>query len=198
MSDTNIRAHDTATAAGVLPNRAARRIAAVALFALATAIGARISVPLPLTPVPMTLQTLFVLLSGAMLGPALGATAQLTYLAAGIVGLPVFTAGAGLAYLLGPTGGYLIAFPVAAFLAGVVVDRVPREGPVGAALTFVALFAASIVVLLGGAGWLGITTGDYAAAFAIGFLPFLVGDLLKVALTALLAWRGRDRAARLL
>lgn len=197
MSDASVRAHDTTTAAAVLPNRNARRIAAVALFALATAIGARISVPLPLTPVPMTLQTLFVLLSGAMLGPALGATAQLAYLAAGIAGLPVFTAGAGLAYLLGPTGGYLLAFPVAAFLAGVVVDRVPRRGPLDAALTFVALFAVSLVVLLAGAAWLGIITGDFAGAFALGFLPFLVGDLIKVALTALLAWRGRDRVARL-
>lgn len=198
MSDTSIRAHDAAAAAAVLPNRNIRRIAAVALFALATAIGARISVPLPLTPVPMTLQTLFVLLSGALLGPALGATAQLAYLAAGVAGLPVFTAGAGLAYLLGPTGGYLIAFPVAAFLAGVVVDRVPRRGLARAALTFVALFAVSLVVLLGGAAWLGITTGDLASAFVLGFLPFLVGDLVKVALTALLAWRGRDRVGRLL
>lgn len=196
MSETTLRSRDAA--AGAFPNRTAARIAAVALFAVATAVGARMSVPVPLTPVPITLQTLFVLLSGALLGPALGATAQLTYLAAGIAGIPVFVGGAGLAYLLGPTGGYLLAFPVAAFVAGVVVDRVPRRGVAGAALLFVALFATSLIVLLGGASWLGIITGDYAGAFALGFLPFLAGDILKVALTTLVAWRGRDRVLRLL
>ncbi|MBW3554034.1 MAG: biotin transporter BioY [Gemmatimonadetes bacterium] len=196
MNETTLRSRDAA--AGAFPNRTAARIAAVALFAVATAVGARMSVPVPLTPVPITLQTLFVLLSGALLGPALGATAQLAYLAAGIAGIPVFVGGAGLAYLLGPTGGYLLAFPVAAFVAGVVVDRVPRRGLAGAGLLFAALFATSLIVLLGGASWLGIITGDYAGAFALGFLPFLAGDLLKVALTTLVAWRGRDRVLRLL
>lgn len=197
MTDTSLRAHDAA-AAGVAPMRTAARLAAVALFVIATAVGARISVPVPLTPVPMTLQTLFVLLSGALLGPKLGATAQLAYLGAGIAGLPVFVGGAGLAYLLGPTGGYLMTFPLAAFLAGLVVDRVPRTGLTGAALLFVTLFAASLVVLLGGSAWLAMMTGDFRGALALGFLPFLAGDLLKVALTALLAWRGRDRVLRLL
>ena len=197
MSESTLRTHEAA-AASLGPARTVARIAAVALFVVATAVGARMSVPVPMTPVPMTLQTLFVLLSGALLGPALGASAQLAYLAAGIAGLPVFVGGAGLAYLLGPTGGYLLAFPVAAYLAGVVVDRVDRRGVAGAALLFVALFATSLVVLLGGASWLGVMTGDFAGAFALGFLPFLVGDVLKVALTALVAWRGRDRVLRLL
>lgn len=196
MTQTTLT-HETAGGAA-LPGRTARRVAAVALFVLATAIGARISVPVPFTPVPMTLQTLFVLLSGALLGPTLGATAQLAYLGLGIAGLPVFTAGAGLAYLLGPTGGYLLAFPVAAFLAGIVVDRLPRRGVAGGVATFAGLFAASLVVLAGGAAWLGVTTGDFAGAVALGILPFLVGDLLKVALAWLIAWRGRDRALRLL
>ncbi|HUG41938.1 MAG TPA: biotin transporter BioY [Longimicrobiales bacterium] len=197
MSDTSLGVQGAAADA-VAPMRTAARIAAVALFVVATAIGARISVPVPLTPVPMTLQTLFVLLSGALLGPALGATAQLAYLGAGIAGIPVFVGGAGLAYLLGPTGGYLLAFPLAAFLAGIVADRVPRRGLPGAALLFVALLAASLVVLLGGSAWLGAITGDVRGAFALGFVPFLAGDVLKVALTALLAWRGRDRVLRLL
>lgn len=196
MSETTLQAQETAAAARA--GRPAARIAAVALLVVATAVGARISVPLPVTPVPMTLQTLFVLLSGALLGPALGATAQLAYLGAGIAGLPVFVGGAGLAYLLGPTGGYLLAFPVAAFLAGAAVDRVPRQGLTGLAALFGALFLASLVVLLGGASWLGLLTGDYAGAFALGFVPFLVGDVLKVALVALLAWRGRDLVLRLL
>ena len=196
MSDSSLRLHDAAP--GILAGRAVPRIAAVALFVIATAIGARISVPIPLSPVPMTLQTLFVLLAGAVLGPKLGAASQLAYLAAGIAGLPVFVGGAGLAYLLGPTGGYLMTFPIAAYLAGVVVDRVPRRGIAGAGMLFVALFLVSLVVLLGGAAWLGVLTGDLARALALGFVPFLVGDVVKVALTTLVAWRGRDHALRLL
>ncbi|MFN2327253.1 MAG: biotin transporter BioY, partial [Gemmatimonadales bacterium] len=79
----------------------------VAAFALATAFGAHVAVPL--TPVPVTLQTLFVVLAGAMLGPRLGAASQIAYLGMGIAGLPVFVGGFGLAYLAGPTGGYLLA-----------------------------------------------------------------------------------------
>lgn len=199
MTETTLRRHDAAEAARA--TRPAAKVAAVVLFAIATAVGARISVPVPFTPVPMTLQTLFVLLSGALLGPALGATAQLSYLAAGVAGLPVFVGGAGLAYLAGPTGGYLVAFPVAAFLAGVVVDRVRRGAPPqaakGAAL-FALLFLVSLVVLLAGASWLGLMTGDFAGAFTLGFFPFLAGDVVKVALTALIAWRGRDLVLRLI
>lgn len=190
MSDTSLHVRDS-LAADAAPNRTARRITAVLLFAAATAIGARISVPM--TPVPVTLQTLFVLLSGALLGARLGATSQLAYLAAGIIGLPVFTAGAGLGYLLGPTGGYLLTFPITAYLAGVVADRT-RGGTIRSGLLmFVGLFLASLVTLAGGAAWLGVVTGDLGSAIAVGFLPFLLGDLLKVALATLIAWRGRGR-----
>lgn len=197
MKDTTLHAEGAGTTE-FLPNRTARRVLAVALFAVATAVGARISVPVPFSPVPMTLQTLVVLLSGAVLGPRLGASAQLAYLGAGIAGLPVFTAGAGLGYLLGATGGYLLAFPITAFLAGLAVDRLPREGLVGAATLFVALFAASLAVLLGGAAWLATLTGDVTSALLLGVVPFLLGDVVKVTLVTLIAWRGRDRALRLL
>lgn len=197
MKDNTIRVEDAGTVE-LLPNRTARRVLAVALFAIATAVGARISVPVPFSPVPMTLQTLVVLLSGAMLGPRLGASAQLAYLGAGIIGLPAFTAGAGPAYLLGATGGYLMAFPVTAFLAGLAVDRLPRRGLIGAVALFAALFAASLVVLLAGGGWLATITGDVRGALLLGVVPFLIGDAVKVALATLIAWRGRDRALRLL
>lgn len=196
MQDTTLR--NEAVSTGLVPGRTARRVLAVAAFAVATAVGARISVPVPFSPVPMTLQTMVVLLSGALLGARLGAFAQLSYLGAGIAGLPVFTAGAGLAYLLGPTGGYLLAFPAAAFAAGLLTHRVRRTGWIGAATLYVALFAASLVVLAGGAAWLGVLTGDFSSALALGIVPFLMGDVVKVALATLITWRGRDKALRLL
>ncbi|PYO77492.1 MAG: hypothetical protein DMD67_06475 [Gemmatimonadetes bacterium] len=99
---------------------AARRVIAVLLGAALVAIAAQIAIPLPGTPVPMTLQPLAVLLVGGLLGPGLGASAMLFYLALGAAGLPVFTPFGlpGVARLLGPTGGYLLAYPVAAFVVG--------------------------------------------------------------------------------
>ena len=103
------------------------RAAAVVFVAVLTAAAAQVSVPLPFTPVPFTFQPLVVLLGAALLGPRLGACSQLLYLAAGIAGLPVFAASLTLpqggARLLGPTGGYLMAYPVAAFLAGWLASR---------------------------------------------------------------------------
>ena len=108
---------------GVEDRRAKTGIGMLA-FVVATAFGAQVAVPLPWTVVPMTLQPLFVILAGAVLGPRLGAAAMTTYLMIGAAGAPVFSAGgAGLPWMLGPTGGYLIAAPAAAFVAGWVVTR---------------------------------------------------------------------------
>ena len=173
-----------------------RQLAAVAAFAILTAIGARISVPLPGTPVPFTLQPVAVLLSGLLLGGALGASSQLMYLAIGAVGLPVFAAGGGLAYLGGPTGGYLLAFPLAAGIAGFIAgaDR-------GIVRIVLGATAALFVIHLSGAAWLSLQpwfSGGSIAAFELSFLPFLVGDLLKVALVALIALGLGGRVRRLL
>lgn len=195
MQDTIFRIRNAATLE-LVPDRNARRVLAVSAFALATAFGAHVAVPL--TPVPVTLQTLFVILAGAMLGPRLGAASQIAYLGLGIAGLPVFAGGFGLAYLAGPTGGYLLAFPATAFVAGVVAQRITGRGLAGALALFIGLFLASLITLGGGTAWLAITTGDAATAMAVGFLPFLAGDILKVGLATLLAWRGRDRTRRLL
>lgn len=195
MQDTILRIRNAATME-LVPDRNARRVLAVSAFALATALGAHVAVPL--TPVPVTLQTLFVILAGAMLGPRLGAASQIAYLGLGIAGLPVFAGGFGLAYLAGPTGGYLLAFPATAFVAGLVAQRVTARGWAGALTLFVGLFLASLLTLGGGTAWLAIMTGDAAGAMAVGFLPFLAGDVLKVGLATLLAWRGGDRTRRLL
>lgn len=195
MQDTILRLRNAA-AVEIVPDRNVRRVLAVTAFAVATALGAHVAVPL--TPVPVTLQTFFVILAGALLGPGLGAASQVAYLGMGVAGLPVFAGGFGLAYLAGPTGGYLLAFPATAFVAGVVARRVRGRGLTAAAVLFVGFFLASLITLGGGTGWLAVMTGDPGRALALGFLPFLVGDVLKVGLATLIALRGRDRTLGLL
>ncbi|MDH3297121.1 MAG: biotin transporter BioY [Gemmatimonadota bacterium] len=162
-----------------------RRALAVLAFAGLTAIAARMSVPLPGTPIPFTLQPVAVLLSGLLLGGPLGATSQLAYLALGAAGLPVFAAGGGIAYFAGPTGGYLLAFPLAAGIAGFIASDAP-----GIPRVVLACLAGLFVVHLGGAAWLSLQPwlgGGSIAAFELSLLPFLLGDLLKVVLVAVVA-----------
>ncbi|MGH7526140.1 MAG: biotin transporter BioY, partial [Gemmatimonadales bacterium] len=110
--------------------RAARRGGAIGLGALLVALSAQVTVPVPLNPVPMTLQPLAVLVVGGLLGGASGAGALVLYLALGMLGLPVFAGGSsGIVRLLGPTGGYLLAFPVAAGLTGAIIQRAERIAP---------------------------------------------------------------------
>ena len=161
-------------------------------FAALTALGARLSVPLPGTAVPMTLQPVAVLLAGVVLGSRAGAASQVAYLAAGALGLPLFAAGGGAAYLLGPTGGYLLAFPVAAAVAGLATDR--ARGWFGAALT---LALALAVIHLGGLTWLWIL-GGRALVESTGVGVFLLGDLLKVMLVLAIARWGRGALRRMI
>lgn len=173
---------------------AARRGLAIAAGALVVALSAQVVVPVPMSPVPMTLQPLAVLAVGGLLGGAAGAAALCLYLALGVLGLPVFAGGAGgLARLLGPTGGYLIAFPVAAAVTGYLVGRVPT---VGRALLACAL--GMVVIHAGGVAQLALLGGDPALAFRVGFVPFLTGDLIKIGLAAavILAVGGRLRGVR--
>ena len=160
---------------------------AVLVFAALTAVGAHAAVPLGFTPVPMTLQTLFVLLAGVLLGPVAGAASQLLYLGLGLAGVPVFSlGGAGLPWLLGPTGGYLLAFPAAAALAGWIAGRERHR-----MRTAVALVVATAVIFTSGAGWLSVVTElGVREVFATGVQPFLPGALIKAAIVYLIAWRG--------
>jgi biotin transport system substrate-specific component len=166
-------------------SRTARRVIGVAAFAAATAVGAKIALPIPGTPVPFTFQPLFVLLAGAVLGARLGAASQALYLAVGMTGLPVFAAGGGAAYLLGPTGGYLMAFPVAAFLAGL-------GARASAPRMLAALLAGLAAIFAGGLAWLSLTG---AGAVQWGLTPFMLADLVKVGLVLLVAQRVQGRAA---
>src|SRR5262245_17938852 len=182
-----------------LPNRTVRRVVAVVAFAALTALGARLAVPLPGLPVPVTMQTLVVTLAGALLGPYLGAASQIVYLLAGISGLPVFAMGSGLAYLFGPTGGYLLSYPLAAALTGVLAGRTAdphfRRRFARSAL---AMLRASFLTLALAWAQLSVLAGDAERALRAGVLPFIVGDVLKVALGALIAQRARRQTLGLL
>jgi biotin transport system substrate-specific component len=152
-------------------------------FTLLTALAAQVRIPLPFTPVPLTGQTFGVLLSGALLGWRRGFGSQLLYLAAGAAGMPVFAGGGGMAYLLGPTAGYLWSFPIAAGLLGWLVER----GASRRAWTMAsAMFVCSLLILLAGTAWLGAGSGfGSRARWWAGFYPFLAGDILKIALVGL-------------
>lgn len=178
-----MRATQTATAkppalAGT-PSRVASLPLAVVVFFAATAAGAYVAVPLGFTPVPMTLQTLFVLLAGVVLGPIGGGASQLLYLGVGVVGVPIFAGGAGgLPWVFGPTGGYLMAFPLAAALTGWIAGR---EG--GTARTAAGLLAGTLAIFALGAGWL-VAAGFVGVeqVFASAVAPFLPGAALKAAI----------------
>jgi len=174
------------------------RVAASLFVAALTAAASQFSVPLPFTPVPFTLQPMIVLLGGAVLGPRLGMAAQIAYLAAGVAGFPVFAFSPelpqGAARLVGPTGGYLMAYPFAAFVTGMLATR----GFDRRYLTSVLAMAAGLAVIFaGGVTWLtlfapGADGRSLGAALATGFYPFVVADAIKLCLAATVmpvAWR---------
>ncbi|MCK9363214.1 MAG: biotin transporter BioY [Syntrophales bacterium] len=160
------------------------------LFGALTAVGAYIIIPLP--PVPITLQTLFLGLAGTLLGGRLGALSQVVYLLLGIIGLPVFAGGkAGIGVLFGPTGGYLIGFVVAAFVIGKLTALRERPGFAWLCLSLVA--GTAVFYALGVLQLSLVARFTLLKALAVGVLPFLAGDLLKIVLTAWIAIKLRER-----
>ena len=168
----------------VVVDRRARLAVGVLAFALATVFGAQIAVPVPLTPVPITLQTLFVILAGVVLGPRAGAASMALYVGAGALGAPVFSnGGAGLPWLLGPTGGYLLAYPASAFVAGWVAGRNGSMSRIVLGLTLGVL-----TQYAGGLTQLAAITGEsFGTVLAMGAIPFLFGDAVKIVTAAWLA-----------
>jgi biotin transport system substrate-specific component len=154
----------------------------VLLFAALTAAGAWVEIPN--SPVPFTLQTLFVLLAGALLGARAGAASMLVYLGAGAIGLPVFSSfGFGLARLIGPTGGYLLAFPAAAFAVGSLAGERPGIGRL-----VLSMSAALLIIFACGTIQLRMTLlHDWSDAFTGGFLIFSWWDVVKLAAAASIA-----------
>jgi biotin transport system substrate-specific component len=159
-------------------------VAAVLFVTALTAAASQISFPLPFTPVPFTLQPVVVLLGGAALGARRGATAQLLYLALGITGLPVFAFAPdlpqGVLRLLGPSGGYLMAYPLAAFVTGAMAER-GLDRRVGTSL--LAMTAGLGLIFAGGVAWLAKDLG-LTAALNVGFTPFILVDAVKIAAAA--------------
>lgn len=163
----------------VVEDGRARAALGVIAFAVATALGAQVAVWLPWTAVPVTLQPLFVVLAGALLGPRLGALSIGAYVAVGALGAPVFAGGgAGLPWLLGPTGGYLLAAPPAAFVAGLVAGdgRSSVRLLAGLALGVLTMYVGGVAQLMG------LTGQTLAGAVAAGVAPFVLGDAIKVVL----------------
>jgi len=153
-------------------------------FALALALASQVSVPLPGTPVPLTLQPMLVVLAGLMLGPRLGMLSVALWIAAGAAGLPVFTPGGapGIARLLGPTGGYLLAYPAAAFLAGFLAARFQGFGG-----RLAGALAGMLIVHAGGLAQLALLTGSATTGLLLGVVPFAAADGVKAIVAALIA-----------
>jgi biotin transport system substrate-specific component len=169
-----------------------RDIVLISLVVALTTAGAWLRIPLG--PVPLSLQTLFVLLAGAVLGPMLGATAMGVYLVLGLIGLPVFTAGGGPGYLFSPTFGFLLSFPLSALVVGLFY-RTDQGGEKTRRLrNFAAFVAGTGVIYLIGVPWLGLNLKfvqgkevGFAALMTMGMVPFLPGDFMKILLAFFLA-----------
>ena len=160
-------------------NKALRTVFLIGGFALLTALGALIRIPLPFTPVPITLQTFFVLLAGVMLGSKRGALSQMVYIVAGASGMPIFAGlSSGIALLAGPTGGFLAGFLLAPAVVGYLIgDSSSRFRLMSA------LLAGTLVLFLLGNLWLWkVTGGTLMSTLTLGFLPFIPGAIIKIGL----------------
>ena len=199
--DSTLLDHVSVTAA-TSAARTSLRLASMLFLTAMTAAAAQLSVHLPFTPVPFTLQPMIVLVGSAALGPRLAAASQVLYLLLGVAGFPVFAASPilpqGAGRLLGPTGGFLMAYPLAAAVTGWLAGR----GFDRRYLTSILAMLAGLAMLFaGGVLWLAYAPAAGAAglrtALATGFYPFVLPDILKVAAAALIlpsVWRFADRS----
>jgi len=168
------------------------RILSIVFVAVLTAAAAQLSFPLPFTPVPFTIQPMVVLIGAAALGSRLGALSQILYLTLGIAGLPVFAYAPelpqGLARVLGPSGGYLMAFPIAAFVTGLLAERGFDRHYLSSIL---AMGVGLSIIFVGGVFWIARFAG-LEAALATGLYPFIVVDVIKIVAAGLVlptAWK---------
>jgi biotin transport system substrate-specific component len=179
----------------IFVSEGARQVALVVGASLFVALCARVTIPLPFTPVPLTVQNFGVLLVGLMLGSRRGFVALALYLAEGAMGMPVFNpmGPGGIAQLLGPTGGFLLTYPLVAWVAGYVMEH-GRENFARAAIGGL---LGEVVLFTGGLAWLAVLTHSVAQAFRWGLYWFVFAEVIKVMMAAGIAARWqRARDAR--
>ena len=171
------------------------KISLVSLFAALIAAGTFIAVPIG--PIPIVLQNLFIILSGIILGPLLGAAAAGLYLLAGILNFPVYAGGTGgIARFAGPTGGFLIGYLLAALAAGLIAGKPRINDSIPLPRLIAAIVCGFLVVYVPGVAWLKISRNlSWARAFMAGFIPFIIGDFLKGIAAVLISRRLRKIAA---
>jgi biotin transport system substrate-specific component len=175
--------------------KVATRVAGVFVFIILTSLAGFVRIPVPFSPVPVTLQTAVVLLAGLCLGGRFGSVAQAGYILLGVAGLPVFSAaGSGWLYLVGPTGGYMLGFVIAAAVAGTLARR--RQA--GLMEIFFSICLADALILLSGTAWLKMSTGvSWLQGAGMGFAPFIAGDIIKAWVVALIYAKIRRRVDEL-
>jgi len=172
----------------------ARRGSIVIAASLFVALCARVTVPLPFTPVPLTLQNFGVLTVGLLLGSRRGFAALALYLVEGAVGLPVFSPailGSGITHLVGPTGGFLMAYPLVAFTAGYIYEHSSRRFAWAASSAVVA----ELVLFAGGLSWLAVLTNSVSLALKYGLYWFVFAEVIKVLMAAAVATRWHRRTS---
>lgn len=174
----------------------AKQAAIVITASLFVALCARVTVPLPFTPVPLTLQNFGVLAVGLLLGSRRGFAALSLYLIEGAFGLPVFSPsilGGGIAQILGPTGGFLMAYPLVAFVAGWIYEQ--RSAPGSRRFGWAALssVAAEVVLFAGGLSWLAVLTHSVSLALRFGLYWFIFAEVIKVLMASAVATRWQQR-----
>jgi biotin transport system substrate-specific component len=173
------------------------KLAAIVISAsLFVALCARATVPLPFTPVPLTLQNFGVLTVGLLLGSRRGFAALSLYLVEGAFGLPVFSPstilGGGIAHILGPTGGFLMAYPLVAFVAGYIFEHNSEHSSRGFAWAALSSVAAELVLFAGGLSWLAVLTHSVSLAIRFGLPWFIFAEVIKVLMASAVAARWRQ------
>jgi biotin transport system substrate-specific component len=174
----------------------AKQAAIVIAASLFVALCARVTVPLPFTPVPLTLQNFGVLTVALLLGSRRGFAALSLYLVEGAFGLPVFSPsilGGGIAQILGPTGGFLMAYPLVAFVAGWIYERRSEQGPRRLGWAALSSVAAEVVLFAGGLSWLAVLTHSVSLALRYGLYWFVFAEVIKVLMAAAVATRWHQR-----
>jgi biotin transport system substrate-specific component len=170
----------------------AKQAAIVIAASLFVALCARVTVPLPFTPVPLTLQNFGVLAVGLLLGSRRGFAALSLYLVEGAFGLPVFSPsilGGGIAQILGPTGGFLMAYPLVAFVAGWIYEQRSEQGSRRFGWAALSSVAAEVVLFAGGLSWLAVLTHSVSLALRYGLYWFVFAEVIKVFMAAAVATR---------